>query len=76
MPQESEIESEWPEVVSFRVDICKACINLEPSECHTPGCRLFLMGIDQIKEYLSRLLIRCDFEDGSTYIAEELPPAP
>jgi len=63
---------EQAEVLSFEVNICRPCVNLEPSECHTPGCRFFLMGIDEIREYLSRLLIRVDFEDSETFIAEPI----
>jgi hypothetical protein len=67
---------EYPEVLTFGVDICRACVNLEPSECHTPGCRCFLMEIGEIKEMLSRLLIRVDFDDAPTMIADPLPTAP
>ena len=42
----------------YEVDICDGCINLEPSECHTPGCIFFLCGIPEISAFLNRALIR------------------
>jgi hypothetical protein len=42
----------------YEVDICDACINLEPSECHTPGCIFFLCGMKEVGEFLNRALIR------------------
>lgn len=42
----------------YTVDICDPCINLEPSECHTPGCIFFLCHMDEVSEFLNRALIR------------------
>lgn len=50
-------EAEIP-IRRFEVDICDACVKLEGSECHTPGCRFFLFGMVEVGEYLNRLLIR------------------
>lgn len=40
------------------MDICDACVRLEGEECHTPGCRFFLCGMQEVSGYLDRLLIR------------------
>ena len=47
-----------PSTHDYIVSICDQCINLEGSECHTPGCRFFLKSTDEIGELLNVLLIR------------------
>ena len=42
----------------YEVDICDACMKLEPSECHTPGCIFFLCHMDEVSAFLNRALIR------------------
>ena len=42
----------------YVIDICDACVNLEPSECHTPGCIFFLCGVDEVSTFLDRAFIR------------------
>jgi len=42
----------------YSVDICDACVNLEPSECHTPGCIFFLCTMDEVSAFLNRAMIR------------------
>lgn len=42
----------------YTVDICDGCLNLDPSECHTPGCIFFLCHMDEVSAFLDRSQIR------------------
>ena len=47
-----------PRVRQYQVGVCDACMALEPSECHTPGCIFWLCNMPEVEEMLDRMLLR------------------
>jgi hypothetical protein len=46
-----------PEVRRYVVDICTPCMNLEGEMCSTPGCIFCWHTMDEVRSYLSVMLI-------------------
>lgn len=48
----------------YEIDICDGCMTLQGEMCHTPGCVFIRERTDEIKEHLSRLLLRIEVDGG------------
>jgi hypothetical protein len=56
----------------YSVSICDACIRLDGEECHTAACIFFLRGMDEVREYLNRMLIRPIVGGEPVFTSEEI----
>lgn len=43
---------------NFEIRICDGCIKMAGRMCHTAGCVFFLCDMEEVGQYLDRLLIR------------------
>lgn len=62
-----------PVVREYRVSICDPCMKLDGQECHTPGCIFFLCSMPEVRNYLSRMLLRVAFGENDSYTAAPEP---